>query len=441
MVERQSARIPTLSIDDLFLLMWCSVYPRTAGVITEKSTFSPQLRSDLSTLLVGGGASQAPVKGIAELIGQTGCIDHLLYLTQKRHRDHTLHQLKVAVLGLFLLQCGIDEDEVLLDFVRKALAHKYSRFPLDAGELRDEDVIRCWMIASLLHDVGYPLSHLNASSQFIVDNEGASFPEFVDLIELIVHRYYNKLYFGWDSHVAALKSKCRTADDVVDTCCMSICGAFETYIAHLNRVASADISDEYRTWPFLALVSHMGSCADDRINLVFDHGLWTAANLANCLTPFYKSTMRSRITVDDLIVLEAIDAISLHNAFARTCTSQVFNTQYGLDKLDIYMSPVAALLQICDEIHEWGRTTVLEKLHVKQEVERVSLGPFEYINEEYCFSNELMITFELANSRALERTGWLSDKFCDAKRQLASIDLSALPHPKKLSLGFMHPID
>lgn len=440
----ESSAIGNVRVDDSFLLTWLSHHPLFLGVVTERSTFSSRLKNQLSNRLLAQSAAQSPIAEIVELIGQTGCIDHLLYLTQKRHRDHTLHQVKVAVLGLFLLQCGVRQDETLLGFIRDVLARKYSGFDVDATELHNEDVIRCWMIASLLHDVGYPLSHLNASCQFIIDNERNSYVEFVDLATLILRQYRNRVYFGWDDHFAALRSSCRTVTSVITQCTGTISSCLDAYVAQLSRITSTDISHQYKHWPFLALVGHMKTCERaDRITLAFDHGLWTAANLANRLKSHYESAMSNGITLVDLILLEAIDAVSVHNAFARINASRSFRRSYrgyGLDKVNICISPIAALLQICDEIHEWGRITVMEKAKVKEEIERVNLGPFEYVSEGYRFTDELMITFELAESRELGRTGWLSDKFCEAKRQLAIIELSGLPNPRKLSLGFMHPI-
>lgn len=85
------------------------------------------------------------------LVEDSRYLDWVLYLTNKRYRDHYQHQFNVGALGWFLLQIHVSNDMTL----EQKIADRYS------WELKD--VHTAWWISSLLHDHGYPISYLFSS--------------------------------------------------------------------------------------------------------------------------------------------------------------------------------------------------------------------------------------------------------------------------------------
>ena len=79
-----------------------------------------------------------------------------LYMTKMFYRDHTFHQIYVCLLGELLLQSSIGGEKV---------AAKLYQWMETPGTIADPAeqlmyVRRNWFVASLYHDVGYPLSLL-----------------------------------------------------------------------------------------------------------------------------------------------------------------------------------------------------------------------------------------------------------------------------------------
>lgn len=67
----------------------------------------------------------------------------VLYSLQSSYRDHIFHMIDICLFGLFLLRNG------------------FSKILSKASKLQEEDILKNWFVASLLHDVGYVLNIYN----------------------------------------------------------------------------------------------------------------------------------------------------------------------------------------------------------------------------------------------------------------------------------------
>lgn len=95
-------------------------------------------------------------------------IEPILYITpfyslQKRYRDHFLHQVRIAVLGDFLLDTYINEKLRLIDYISGILKARpddmrFSVFNEDRRPKALKKIIRItWWVSALMHDCTYPL--------------------------------------------------------------------------------------------------------------------------------------------------------------------------------------------------------------------------------------------------------------------------------------------
>ena len=85
---------------------------------------------------------------ICEMIRSCEYLDWLLYLTQKRYRDHSQHQFYTAILGWILLNMKIPNNNTVMGDIVKL------------NNLGWKIIKKAWWIASLLHDHAYPLAYL-----------------------------------------------------------------------------------------------------------------------------------------------------------------------------------------------------------------------------------------------------------------------------------------
>ncbi|MHA1505373.1 MAG: hypothetical protein ACTSPT_09305, partial [Candidatus Heimdallarchaeota archaeon] len=100
-------------------------------------------------------------EGILYLIQSLPDFESFLYGTSagKFYRDHTEHQLRVAVLGDFLLEQDVGNGQLL------GIISELSG--LDKDNLKNE----VWWMMGLIHDIGYPLQKMTASINYSILNQ------------------------------------------------------------------------------------------------------------------------------------------------------------------------------------------------------------------------------------------------------------------------------
>ncbi len=264
--------------------------------------------------------------GILHLIRMLPEFDALLYFlnVRKFYRDHTAHQLRVAVLGDYLLDL-------------KSQAGELEGIVRDQLDISKEEVRKAWWFTGLLHDVGYPLEKLYQSLNWSLVNEllrcypslGIKVtPMHIDLAsnELENRQYLSILGEGLPKRWQQLIKGGLGVPGATD--------ATAVFKSSAHR-------EEYKP-----------------SGTKMDHGVVAAVSLLRTLgTP---ERLRKRLP-EDRPLIEASRAIALHN-FASKLGSVTFEEH-----------PFVFLLIIADELQEWSRpipatvqdsyfTTSLEKV-------------------------------------------------------------------------------
>ena len=100
-------------------------------------------------------------EGILYLIQSLPDLESFLYSTsvKKYYRDHTEHQLRVAVLGDFLLEQEFEQG-TLVGITAEIL-------DMDESFLKE----KIWWIVGLIHDIGYPLSKMTTAVNWSLVNQ------------------------------------------------------------------------------------------------------------------------------------------------------------------------------------------------------------------------------------------------------------------------------
>ncbi len=265
-------------------------------------------------------------KGILHLIQMLPEFDALLYFlnVRKFYRDHTAHQLRVAVLGDYLLDL-------------KSKAGGLEGIVVDEIGLSKEEVRKAWWFTGLLHDVGYPLEKLYHSLNWSLVNELLRCYPSLGIkvtpmhIDLASNELENKQY---------LSILCQGLPKRWQELIKGGLGVPGTTNTSTVFVPSSS-REEYR--PKSAKM---------------DHGVVAAVSLLRTIgTP---EQLRKRLP-EDRPLIEASRAIALHN----------FASKLGSVTFEDY--PLAFLLIVADELQEWSRpipatvqdtyfTTSLEKV-------------------------------------------------------------------------------
>jgi hypothetical protein len=311
-------------------------------------------------------------EGILYLVKMLPEFEALMYFlnVRKFYRDHCAHQLRVAVLGDFLLDLKSDAGSI------KSVIR-------DRLELSLDEVRTVWWFAGLLHDTGIPLAKLSTAVNWSLLNEilrcypsmdiKAS-PMLVDLAgaDLQNSEYLSILFEGMpESWQTILKSGL---------------GVSEPLEGKILFKAGFSSHQEYQP-----------------ANLRIDHGVVGAVNLLRTLgTP---EKLRRNLP-EDRPLIEAARAISLHN----------FKEMLRTVPFEEY--PLAFLLVLADELQEWSRPVPvpLKDTYFTTSLEKVAL--LDSIS--YARSNELWdIPYTNVQAKKLSRFDF--KKLCRDKATALSV--------------------
>jgi hypothetical protein len=147
----------TIVFDDKKLMSW--INSDNQGTLTAK-----QVITNLSDYLKSiGVAEQYKIKSSLELLQQQ---EPVLYLSNKRYRDHVMHACRVAIMGDMLLEGKIVSNQRSVSLLRLCMKlmerngcyaelFKHARQEGLEGDALEKMLRESWYIGALLHDIGY----------------------------------------------------------------------------------------------------------------------------------------------------------------------------------------------------------------------------------------------------------------------------------------------
>lgn len=367
---------------------------------------SPQLPFDMWRWITGD-ADYWWLRSVSHLIRKSEEVDVFSYLTQKRSRDHYKHQIYVAGLGWRLLELKVNPKETMGQYFLRLLRNKYGTNNKVASSLSEEHIYQAWFLASLLHDVGYPLAHLIATYVNIHGDITFDGKMVLDMLGLC----RNLSYHIWGEFLNNL-SRGPGGDDK-EKVSMAVMTELRRLLERCFTKKNLDFCQALHRHSFFRN-NHEGKTY---IREIFDHGLWSVASIISSL-PMEKTDF-SQFSVANIILWEALQAIALHNE------SDIATFQ----GLDLAAAPLAFLLILCDEVQEWDRGIVKQGRFVKPEIEHVSMGPFFLLSGELYFDERLQVSFHCPDSKRLKESDWLYEKFTESKINLGKI-LSSFKKPE-----------
>lgn len=252
-----------------------------------------------------------------------------------RQRDHYIHSVNVFILGLCIYAGNARFRSA---FEQTVMDKKEYPFSYDT---KNEEFYYRWGLASLFHDVGYPVEivgrQINKFIDFATDvggkekpvNVQLSFENFEELNripEIIPKRVFIKCYFDYyeDSvYIDTLKP--------VDL------------LAHkLHTSLGVNLKDiKFALDDFVNVMARFG---------FIDHGYYSSI----IVLKWYGYLIQSAKYKPEYFfwpVLDSASAILLHNCYKNMMMKKPFN----LGALAPSTHPIAFLLILCDELQEWNR--------------------------------------------------------------------------------------
>jgi len=287
-----------------------------------------------------------------------------------RQRDHYVHAVNVFILGLCIYSRNEKYQEA---FDSYALDKKEYEFSYST---KHEEFFYRWGLASLFHDVGYPVEivgkQINKYISFASDIDGDEekvrvrleydgFDELNKIKELIPADDFSKAYSSIYKDTGTINLLCP-----IDL------------LAHRIHIVFGISLDSIK--------ATLNSFVDTMGKLGFiDHGFFSSL----IVLKWYGFLIQKAGYKSEYFywpVLDAALAILLHNCYRNILQKP----PYSLGTLDAKKNPLAFLLILCDELQEWNRTAygIKDKLRVLPAQKCLSLEGSElditYVTDGSC---------------------------------------------------------
>lgn len=252
-----------------------------------------------------------------------------------KQRDHYIHSVNVFLLGLCIYAGNARFRSV---FEQTVMDKKEYPFSYDT---KNEEFYYRWGLASLFHDVGYPVEivgrQINKFIDFATDlggkekpvNVQLSFENFEELNripEITPKRIFTKCYF----------------DYYEDSIYIDMLKPVDLLAHKLHTSLGVDLKDiKFALDDFVNVMARFG---------FIDHGYYSSI----IVLKWYGYLIQLAKYKPEYFfwpVLDSASAILLHNCYKNMMMKKPFN----LGALATNTHPIAFLLILCDELQEWNR--------------------------------------------------------------------------------------
>ena len=252
-----------------------------------------------------------------------------------KQRDHYIHSVNVFILGL----CIYAQNKNYRSAFQKAVMDP-EEYPY-AYHTKNEEFFYRWGLASLFHDVGYPVEivgrQVNKFMDFATDVEGGS--EKVNV----------QLSFGNFDKLNRIQEV--TPKRAFTKC---YCDRFEDSV-YIDMLKPVDLLAHKLHTALGVDLAAVKFALDDFVNVMakvgfIDHGYYSAIIV---LKWYGYLIQRANYRPEYFFwpVLDSASAILLHNCYKNMLQKNPFN----LGPLQPAAHPIAYLLILCDELQEWNR--------------------------------------------------------------------------------------
>ena len=328
-----------------------------------------------SKILESRGLSST-ARNLKAVIDRLPDFQAFVYATDEFYRDHIEHQIRVAVLGDFLLSqhFGYDHDRLSLS----------ERICSITG-LTEENVLKAWWIASLFHDVGIPIAKLSKNMNDFVNDLAMVYGnlnlKLPPIGSLIIDENRNRVMFE------------------------ALTTGFSRLIIKKFRIALG--------WDGTPIVNHGALSALLVLNSIPELG------------GVESDKLKERFEEDYRAYLIAARAMMLHDLYQDNNRIEIHS----------HRDPIAYLLVCCDEMQEWNRDVSMKRRSVFDP--RYSIVQLMDHCIMDISDNGIEFTAEYRNQEAKDSCGFIFD-YCLSEKSRDLVRLRDANHIfPKLTMNFV----
>ena len=255
-----------------------------------------------------------------------------------KQRDHFIHSVNVFLLGLAIYAQNKRYREYFKGYVLRSSYNKYYR--LENGDFSDEEFLYRWGVASLFHDIGYPVEIIGKQLKKFINDGVKSISPTYDADTAIDFKDFNEFN-------TIVKMDPYFADGFTKT-------FPEAKFLNLFKptdIIAHKISTDFQSVNVNDVIKHLDNFVKYMGELGFiDHGFFSCILVLNSYGYLIQKYAKNSEFFFYPIV-DSASAILLHNYYRNVLQKNPFN----LKELHPSQSPLAFLLILCDELQEWNR--------------------------------------------------------------------------------------
>ena len=299
----------------------------------------------------------------------------------EKQRDHFIHSVNVFILGLAIYSNNRKYRDRFERYVKNSPYKKY--YKTRDGKFSSEEFLYRWGIASLFHDIGYPVEiigkqlakFVNDGSQAISSNykvnTAINFNNFDELNSII------KL----DPKFPVMYRRDYPETNFIDVYKPTDIMAHQIFTDLFvpNKINAFDNFDKYGG-DLYKLINHLGGFVDYMAeNGFIDHGYFSAIFVLNSyaalMQKYYHEKDFEKYAYFFYPVLNSATSILLHNYYRGSLNKDESKTDlFNLEPLEVSQNPLAFLLIFCDELQEWNRKPIGVKDKKKNHVNDIQIN-------------------------------------------------------------------
>ncbi len=273
-----------------------------------------------------------------------------------KQRDHFIHSVNVFLLGLAIYAQNSKYREFFKAYILRSPYTKYYR--LENGDFSNEEFLYRWGVASLFHDIGYPVEIIGKQLKKFINDGVRSISPAYDADTAIDFKDFNDFN-------TIVKMDPNFADEFTK---------IYPEAKFLNLFKPTDIiahkiATDFQDVNVKDLTKHLDNFVYSMGEMGFiDHGFFSCILVLNS----YGYLIQKYAKNHDFFFYPIVDsatAILLHNYYRNVLQKNPFN----LKELHPSQSPLAFMLILCDELQEWNRQPFGEKDKQKGHVNELLL--------------------------------------------------------------------
>ena len=255
----------------------------------------------------------------------------------ERQRDHFIHSVNVFLLGLAIYSQNKSYRDKFKQYV---LNSPYEKFYRIDGEFSHEEFLYRWGVASLFHDIGYPVEIIGKQLKKFLNDGIKSISSSYNADTAIDFKDFNEF-----------NTIVKLNPDFADKYTAVYPEAKFLNLFKPTDIMAHKIATDFKGTDINKIIKHLNSFVNIMGDSGFiDHGFFSSILVLNS----YGHLIQKYAKNHDFFfypIVDSASAILLHNYYRNVLQKKPFE----LKTLHPSQSPLAFLLILCDELQEWNR--------------------------------------------------------------------------------------